>query len=175
MALNFNKYPRNWPKVSRIIRRIADGLCERCGQPAHSVHHIGAPLATGNGWRPGKKSDKHDLRRENLISLCFECHDELDNGALSFYARLRARGANKKRKHRALGIGSGLIALKPVRITTFHWQAVTALHYALLRWSKRTGRSQYHNLTQPGARVVDSYIVKELPSAARKGANNDRV
>ena len=45
MALNFNKYPRNWPKVSRIIRRIADGLCERCGQPAHSVHHIGAPLA----------------------------------------------------------------------------------------------------------------------------------
>ena len=95
MALKFRQYPSNWKKVSLTIRRIAGWKCELCGKPAHSVHHVGAPLATGDGWKPGNKRDKHDIRRCNLLSLCFECHDEQDGGALSFYARLRERGKAK--------------------------------------------------------------------------------
>src|SRR5581483_6292609 len=162
MALNFKQYPRNWRKASAIIRRITGYRCEQCGAPVHSVHHIGAALATGDGWRPGDKRDKHDIRRENLIAMCFSCHDRADNGALSFYARLRQRGQACRCKHRALQVGSGLVPLRPVRITPFHWLAFASLHYALLRWSKRTGRSRYHYINIPEARVIDSYIIREV-------------
>lgn len=162
--LSYGKYPRNWKKASRTIRRITGYLCEQCGKPAHSVHHKGMPFATGDGWRPGKRSDKHDLRRENLASLCYDCHNDADGGALDWYSHLRKRGASKKRKHRALGIGTGLVPLKPVRLTAFHWLAFASLHYALLRWSKRTGRSRYQLTTTvlPAPVIVDSYIVREL-------------
>lgn len=163
MALNFNAYPRNWPKASRVIRRIAGYLCEQCGQPCHSVHHKGAPFATGEGWRPGRRGDKHDLRRENLISLCWSCHDRADDGALSFYAALRARGQGKRARHRALGIGTGLVPRKRVRTSSFHWFAIARLHYALLRWSKRVGHSQYrYYIGQSVPHIVDSYLIREV-------------
>ena len=51
-----------------------------CGQPCNtlSVHHIGAPLATGTGWKRGNPCDKHDVRRENLAALCWTCHSTAD-------------------------------------------------------------------------------------------------
>jgi hypothetical protein len=159
MALNYNKYPHNWRKASWVIRRIAGYRCEQCGQPAHSVHHKGVAWATGDGWRPGRRSDKHDLRRENLISLCFSCHDFVDNGALTFYASLRARGQSKRRKHRTLNIGCGLIALKRVY---FSWSTLACFHYALLRWSKRTGTNHFLLPSWAPSRVVDSYLVEVL-------------
>lgn len=163
MALKFRQYPANWRKVSNIIKRIAGYCCEECGQPVHSVHHKGAAWATGDGWRPGRRGDKHDLRRENLVALCWSCHDSADNGALSFYARLRERGKAKKARHRSLGIGCGLIPLRPVRISSFHWLACAALHYALLRWSKRIGHTQYRLIGQP-IHIVDSYLIREVSS-----------
>ncbi|HZU00278.1 MAG TPA: hypothetical protein VFA10_11480 [Ktedonobacteraceae bacterium] len=157
MALSFNKYPHNWRKVSRVIRRIAGYCCEQCGQPSHSVHHVGAPYADG---RPGNPHDKHDIRRENLLSLCFECHDRADNGALSFYAALQARGKSKRARHRALGVGCGLVPVRPVRATSFHWYAISRLHYALLRWTKRTGCNQFRLLASAATRIVDSSLVE---------------
>ncbi len=71
-------YPSNWKKVSLLIRALADGHCQNCGELCEhlSVHHIGVACADG---RPGDPRDKHDLRRENLIALCFTCHDSLEN------------------------------------------------------------------------------------------------
>src|SRR5215469_9306307 len=87
MPMNKADYPHNWPKVSRTIRRIAGNRCEWCGiangaplpsgragRVVLTVAHLGAPIATGDGWKPGDKHDKHDIRRENLAALCQACH-----------------------------------------------------------------------------------------------------
>lgn len=107
-----NAYPSCWPKVSRLIRRLASGHCERCGQPCDnlSVHHQGVPFANG---RPGNSHDKHDLRRENLQALCFRCHDELDHLRKINQQRKqqKAKRAAKREAHQALGVGTGLVPL----------------------------------------------------------------
>ena len=101
------KYPRNWKKVSRTIRRIAGYRCEKCGchTDSLSVHHLNI------GYINGKPSDKHDVRRENLQSICYSCHDKEEY--LWFQNRKRKKRAAKKRerleKHRALGVGVGLV------------------------------------------------------------------
>jgi 5-methylcytosine-specific restriction endonuclease McrA len=40
-----------------------------------SVHHLGVPYAID---RAGDPSDKHDIRRENLVALCWDCHRAAD-------------------------------------------------------------------------------------------------
>ncbi|MBO0793338.1 MAG: hypothetical protein J2P36_20630, partial [Ktedonobacteraceae bacterium] len=73
-----------------------------------SVHHIGVPFADG---RPGDHRNKHDLRRENLIALCFTCHDRLEQiGSIrKTMKRRRQKRAAQLAAHRALGIGTGLV------------------------------------------------------------------
>jgi hypothetical protein len=108
------KYPRCWKRASRIIRSLANGVCQRCGQACDflEVHHVGAPFANG---KPGNPHDKHDLRRENLLPICYTCHDELEHvGAI----RHKQKARRKKRRarveaHRALGIGTGLVIYTP--------------------------------------------------------------
>jgi 5-methylcytosine-specific restriction endonuclease McrA len=92
MPMDRSRYGRNWPKVSRVIRRIAGNQCEWChvsngvplpsgrkGKVVLTVAHLGAPLATGSvGWKPGNKHEKHDVRRENLAALCQSCHLNFD-------------------------------------------------------------------------------------------------
>jgi hypothetical protein len=162
----FRQYPHNWRKASSVLKRVTGYTCELCGKPVHSVHHKGVPFATGDGWRPGRRGDKHDLRRENLISLCFSCHDFLDNGALTFYARLRARGQQKRARHKALGVGTGLVPLRPVFVS---WSVLAILYAGLLKWSKRTGRTRYQLLSGPSLRIVDSYLVKEISYESARG------
>ena len=105
-----SKYPRCWKRASRIIRRLANGVCQRCGQPAEQleVHHVGAPYIDG---RPGNPHDKHDIRPENLLPICFSCHDEIEHvGAIRKTQRKRKkRRAERREAHRALGIGTGLV------------------------------------------------------------------
>lgn len=113
-SYHLRKYPACWKRASATIRRLAGGTCQRCGQPAHdlSVHHIGTPFADG---RPGDKTDKHDLRRENLIALCFPCHDELDHIRI-VRAKQRERKARRqvrRETHQALGVGTGLVLYQP--------------------------------------------------------------
>jgi 5-methylcytosine-specific restriction endonuclease McrA len=58
-----------------VIRRLANGHCERCRRRCElwelAAHHLGPPYANG---KPGDPHDKHDIRRENLVALCPECH-----------------------------------------------------------------------------------------------------
>jgi HNH endonuclease len=109
-SYQITKYPRCWKRASAVIRRLANGHCERCSQECQNleVHHIGAPYIEG---RPGSPRDKHDIRRENLAAICFTCHDQLEHvGAIR--RRMRTRRKNKRAKreaHRALGIGTGLV------------------------------------------------------------------
>jgi len=108
--IDFTKYPRNWKRASMIIRRLANGHCEWCGQGCDrlEVHHIGTPWADG---RPGDHRDKHDLSRENLVAICFSCHDQVEHvGKI----RTKMRDRKKRRRarmelHRAMGIGTGLV------------------------------------------------------------------
>ena len=82
--MNHKLYPRNWRKVSARIRfGRARGRCEWCGVlngTAHpmtgskvvlTVAHLGTPFPDG---RPGSKTDKRDVRAENLAALCQRCH-----------------------------------------------------------------------------------------------------
>lgn len=107
MARN-KKYPACWKKVSLIIRRLANGRCEwcrrRCQMWELSVHHLGAPYANG---KSGDPQDKHDIRHENLVALCSECHSAAD---APIFERCRRRPAQRER-HAALGVGTGLIVL----------------------------------------------------------------
>ena len=69
-------YPKNWKKISKLIRERAGGLCELClaqnGKPhpitdsrvVLTVHHI--------------NNDPTDNRPINLIALCQRCHLRLD-------------------------------------------------------------------------------------------------
>ncbi len=93
-----SRYPTNWAKVSRTIRRIAGWRCEWChvangvplpsgrkGKVVLTVAHLGTPYADG---RPGNKHDKHDVRRENLAALCQACHLRYDLADHLAHARL---------------------------------------------------------------------------------------
>lgn len=69
-------YPANWSKASWTLRRSVGFRCELCGSSRGvACHHKGTPFADG---RPGNRHDKHDLRRENLIVLCRDCHDQAE-------------------------------------------------------------------------------------------------
>jgi 5-methylcytosine-specific restriction endonuclease McrA len=84
MPVDPTRYPSNWKKVSRIIRRVAGNRCEWCGIPngvplpsgrkgnvVLTVAHLGTPFSNN---KPGDKYDKHDIWRENLAALCQKCH-----------------------------------------------------------------------------------------------------
>lgn len=92
MPMNRQLYPRNWRKISERIRfGRARGRCEWCGafhglpHPTTgsvvvlTVAHLGAPWPDG---QPGDKTNKRDVRAENLAALCQRCHlayDRADN------------------------------------------------------------------------------------------------
>lgn len=90
MPMDYSKYPDNWREISQRIRfDRAGGKCERCGAEHGQPHpdtgktvrlttaHIGAPLQDGS---PGDKTDKMDVREENLLALCDRCHMKEDVG-----------------------------------------------------------------------------------------------
>lgn len=115
MPMDKSRYPRNWSKVSRTIRRIAGWRCEWCGVanglPLPSgrdgvvvltVAHLGAQIATGNSWRLGDKHDKHDVRRENLAALCQACHLRFD---LDDHIEHACRTRQRKKREQVLASG----------------------------------------------------------------------
>lgn len=105
MAYNAN-YPRCWKKVSLIIRHLANGRCERCRRRCQmwelATHHLGTPYVNG---RPGDPHDKHDIRRENLVALCWECHRAAD---APIFEQAKHRREQHER-HASLGVGTGLV------------------------------------------------------------------
>src|SRR5439155_3102387 len=118
MPMDLSRYPRNWKKVSRTIRRIAGNRCEWCqipngvplpsgrrGKVVLTVAHLGTPFPDG---RPGDKHDKHDIRRENLAALCQACHLRYDLD--EHIAHAKATRARKKREM-AQAAGQLMLAL----------------------------------------------------------------
>jgi hypothetical protein len=119
MPMDKSRYPSGWRKVSQAIRRIAGNRCEACGVangvPLPSgrkgtvvltVAHIGAARPTGDGWKPGDKHDKRDVRRENLKALCQACHLALDLEDHIQHAR-----ATRQRKRREAASAAGQMPL----------------------------------------------------------------
>lgn len=118
-------YPKNWHKASKTLRRVV-GCCELCGldYPVDQlqVHHIGANYING---LPGDPHDKHDLRRENLQSICVLCHSFIDNTPSPYASqaersRVRKLARLERRRerieaHRSLNIGTGLVPCHPTR------------------------------------------------------------
>ena len=78
-----NKFKKNYYLSKRWIllrdeKRLNNPLCEVClfrgrTKAMGEVHHI-IPIATGMS-EVGKEALAYD--RNNLISLCYECHDEV--------------------------------------------------------------------------------------------------
>ena len=112
MPFDRKRYPACWPKVSRLIRRLAGNRCEWCGiangaplpsgRPGKvvlTVAHLGTPYADG---RPGNKHDKHDIRRENLAALCQACHLRYDLDEHREHAR-ETRTRKRHAQARAVG------------------------------------------------------------------------
>ncbi len=116
MPMDKSRYPPNWPKVSRTIRRIAGNCCEWChiengaplpsgrkGKVVLTVAHLGTPYADG---KPGDKHEKHDVRRENLAALCQACHLRYDLDDHIQHAR-----ATRNRKKQEAACASGQLFL----------------------------------------------------------------
>jgi hypothetical protein len=97
-------YPPDWAAISlRIRSNRAHWRCEWCGAEQKQPHpvtgsrviltvaHLGVPHTDG---RPGDKSDKGDVRDENLAALCQRCHlnyDREEHTARAKQTRLRKR------------------------------------------------------------------------------------
>lgn len=100
---NSAAYPANWSRISWKLRRVCGFRCEWCGSSEQvSVHHMGSSYPTG---RPSHRNDKFDCRRENLYVLCGCCHRWIEQ-------HLRDLEKKAIRKHRALGVGVGLVVVK---------------------------------------------------------------
>ena len=122
MPINYSRYPKDWPDISKRIRERSGGQCEcmgecglhrtnpgprRCcemnGHPAKwangkvvlTVAHLGVDYPDG---RKGDPQDKLDVRDENLKALCQRCHlrydvkEHVKNSA-------RTREAKRNRNH----------------------------------------------------------------------------
>ena len=75
---SFLPYPRGWNNCLReAIRRRDNQTCILCGKiqimPRHDVHHI--------------NYEKEDLRPENLVTLCADCHRKT-NGDREYWENL---------------------------------------------------------------------------------------
>jgi hypothetical protein len=109
--IRLNRYPDCWLKVRHAIYRVTSGHCERCGRYVsprrYTIHHIGAPYADG---RPGNPTDKHDIRRENLVMLCNQCHCAIDPSRAGLL-KVKKKRDHKRKVHAAWGVGTGLVVV----------------------------------------------------------------
>jgi hypothetical protein len=103
MPIDYTKYPDDWTEISKRIRfERAGNRCEWCGAENYQAHpetgskviltvaHLGAAHPDGT---PGDKTDKMDVREENLAALCQRCHlnYDRDEHAASRRERLRRK------------------------------------------------------------------------------------
>ena len=133
-----SRYPPNWRKVSRTIRRVAGWRCEQChvcngrtdatGHKVQlSVHHIGVPYADG---RTGDPHEKHYIRRENLIALCERCHEQADQ---AFHRRNDRQQRILRRWRRRLHARVQARTFKRLRVNPWYGDLAASLqHEAVL-------------------------------------------
>ncbi|HEY1348483.1 MAG TPA: hypothetical protein VGF67_02515 [Ktedonobacteraceae bacterium] len=100
---NRPNYPRNWSRVSWLIRRMAGNRCVWCGSSYRlRCHHMGVPYSDDPVNKSGDPCEKYDLRLANLYALCEQCEKQAER---MFPCACR----EKRRKHRRLGVGTGLV------------------------------------------------------------------
>jgi hypothetical protein len=86
MPMNRALYPKDWERISDMIRDRDRQRCLFCGiengsknrrgkRVVLTVAHLGTPRRDGS---PGDKTDKMDVRPENLAALCQACHLRFD-------------------------------------------------------------------------------------------------
>lgn len=108
MPIDYSKYPAEWHAISKRIRfKRAGNRCEWCGAENYKPHpktgskviltvaHLGTPYPDGS---PGDKTDKHDVRDENLAALCQKCHLAYDADE-----HAASRAAKRREKREASG------------------------------------------------------------------------
>ena len=64
-------HSRQWRNLAEAYRKQHNYLCERCHQPASTVHHI-KELTPANINDPSVA-----LNPDNLMLVCHECHDKI--------------------------------------------------------------------------------------------------
>ncbi|MNW62280.1 hypothetical protein D3C74_403990 [compost metagenome] len=74
------------PEVDKQLKQRSNGVCERCGsKPATERAHL-----------TGRKQLKHKTKVTDLMHLCTECHDWLDETPEGIQCRqFIARAINK--------------------------------------------------------------------------------
>jgi hypothetical protein len=99
MPMDKRTYPANWNEISLDVRNDAKWRCEWCGAASKRPHpttgskviltvaHLGTAHEDGT---KGDKTNKMDIRRENLAALCQRCHLNYD----------RDEHANTRRKNK---------------------------------------------------------------------------
>lgn len=69
--LDIHGYVKNWPTISRQVRKKHDYTCEKCGTQVKKIHAKYIQVHHKNG-------DKRDNTAENLQCLCVKCHSEVN-------------------------------------------------------------------------------------------------
>lgn len=78
--------------------QVENGSVRRGTRIVCTIAHLGAPYATGAGWRIGSPHDKFDVRADNLAAPCQKCHllydlpDHLQHAAEGRMQRKREAG-----------------------------------------------------------------------------------
>ncbi|MNI26551.1 hypothetical protein D3C73_802560 [compost metagenome] len=78
------------PDVDKQLKKRSNGVCELCGSKA----------ATERAHLTGRKQLKHKTKVTDLLHLCTECHDWLDETPEG----IRSRGAIARAINKVLGI-----------------------------------------------------------------------
>lgn len=69
--LNHGTYGREWPRERNAVLRRDYHHCLLCMSPATTAHHIKSRAAGGSN------------QPENLLSVCWECHAQMDTGRIA--------------------------------------------------------------------------------------------
>lgn len=73
---NRDRYPRDWPAISRRIREREDNRCKWCGAENHQPHPVTGSLVVLTVAHLDNTPENCD--DDNLAALCQRCHLNYD-------------------------------------------------------------------------------------------------
>ena len=103
MPFHSERYPKDWPVISRRIRERSGGCCECVGECGlHADHRCEERNHHPAKWAKGRivltvahrNHDPQDCREDNLMALCQRCHLRYDQPLHLAHSR-RTRKAKK--------------------------------------------------------------------------------
>ena len=90
------RYPENWPAISRRIRERSDGRCEFCGAQNYEPHPVTRSRVVLTVAH--LDHDPQNCADENLRALCQRCH-------LTYDAQHHAESARQTRHRKRIAAG----------------------------------------------------------------------